>query len=92
MTLPGRWEFPGGKVERGERPARALAREIREELELEIEVGDWLGRGELRADGRAVVLDVYVRARRPGEGAPPGARRGAVGRARRARRAGLGAG
>jgi 8-oxo-dGTP diphosphatase len=33
----GYWEFPGGKVERGEPVARALAREIREELGVEIE-------------------------------------------------------
>ncbi|NHT17791.1 (deoxy)nucleoside triphosphate pyrophosphohydrolase [Cellulomonas sp. IC4_254] len=42
VSLAGRWEFPGGKVEPGESPEDAVHREIREELGVAIELGDEL--------------------------------------------------
>lgn len=39
MALPLKWEFPGGKIEKGESKEECLAREIQEELGLEITVG-----------------------------------------------------
>jgi 8-oxo-dGTP diphosphatase len=39
-TLPLLWEFPGGRVEPGETDQAALARELREEMDIGVEVGD----------------------------------------------------
>jgi 8-oxo-dGTP diphosphatase len=60
MNLPGKWEFPGGKVERGESSPAALAREILEELGLDIVVGELLGTGTAKLGAKVVQLDVYA--------------------------------
>lgn len=55
-TLAGGWEFPGGKIEVDETPERALEREIQEELEIQIAVGDALPPSSYDYDFGTVVL------------------------------------
>ena len=57
--LAGRWEFPGGKVEAGETERAALVRECREELGVEVEVGERLG-GDVPLGGGQAVLRVWT--------------------------------
>jgi 8-oxo-dGTP diphosphatase len=56
--LAGRWELPGGKVGHGESDAGALARELREELGLEVVVGARIGHDVALSD--TMTLRAYL--------------------------------
>ena len=59
MSLPGKWECPGGKMERGESPQDALAREMQEELLCTVSVGERVESTTHEYDFGIVTLTTY---------------------------------
>lgn len=58
-SLIGKWEFPGGKVEEGESDQVALAREIKEELNIDIEVRELIDENYNEYKDKNINLKVY---------------------------------
>lgn len=58
-SLGGLWEFPGGKLEPGETPEKALIREIQEELNSTIEILSYINEASYDYDFGTVIMKTY---------------------------------
>jgi 8-oxo-dGTP diphosphatase len=61
QSHPLKWEFPGGKVEPGETPAQALARELEEELDIQDAAGAEIARYPYTYPGKNAIELIFFR-------------------------------
>jgi 8-oxo-dGTP diphosphatase len=57
--LPNKWEFPGGKIENNETPEQCLKREMKEEFDIDVSVGEHLGSSIYHYDHISIELLAY---------------------------------
>jgi len=60
MHLPLKWEFPGGKIEENETPEACLIREIREELNIDIEIIEGLSPNDYQYADKFIRLIPFI--------------------------------
>ncbi|EAR09835.1 (deoxy)nucleoside triphosphate pyrophosphohydrolase [Reinekea blandensis] len=66
-SMAGCWEFPGGKIETGETPELALHRELKEELGIIADIGDYFADNHYVSNDRTLHLMAYWVTRYSGE-------------------------
>lgn len=57
--LPNKWEFPGGKIENNETPEQCLKRELKEEFDINVSVGEYLASSIYHYDHISIELLAY---------------------------------
>lgn len=61
VNLAGKWEFPGGKIEGHETPQECLVREMEEEFDIDVVIGEFFGKSRYRdASGDIQLLAYYA--------------------------------
>ena len=58
-SLAGKWEFPGGKIERHETPQLCLVREMKEEFDIDVAVGEFFDESQYRDESGKIQLLAY---------------------------------